>query len=223
MTLKVSASESPVSDSSGIADPSPIEDVTGLLDEWSGGDPQALDRLMVLLAHELHQRARGFLQKESSSHTLQPTALVHEVYLRLVGRRRVDWRNRAQFLGFASQVMRRILVDHARRRQASKRGGLQTRVELGEELAAIGPWDVDVLDLDKALNRLAALDPRQARLVELRFFAGLTVRETAEVLGVSVPTVERHWTAVKAWLHLQLMGEAAPGCRAGGCAAKPSR
>ena len=174
-------------------------DVTELLRAWSDGDARALDALVPLVYEELRRRAAVALRRENVGHTLQPTALVHEAYVRLAGQRRIAWKNRAQFLGVAAEMMRRILVDRARARQAAKRSGGWSRVTL-EGLAERPAVDVDVLDLDAAMIELAELEPRGARIAELRFFGGLTLRETAEVLGVSMATVERDWQLAKAWL-----------------------
>jgi RNA polymerase sigma factor (TIGR02999 family) len=195
--------------------PAPMTDspseVTELLRAWSGGDAEALDRLVPLVYDELRRRAAAALARERPGHTLQPTALVHEAYLRLVGQRRAAWRNRAQFLAVAAEMMRRILVDHARARAASKREGGWSRVSLDGVLARAGPGpvDVEVIDLDSAMTRLAGFDPRGARIAELRFFGGLTLRETGDVLGISVATVERDWQAARAWLFAEL-SDAAP-------------
>ena len=184
---------------------SPSE-VTELLQAWSDGDTGALDRLVPLVYEELRSRAAASLRREGPGHTLQPTALVHEAYLRLVDQRRIVWKNRAQFLGVAAEMMRRILVDRARARRAAKRSGGWSRVTLDGLVAARGSGasEVDILDLDDAMTRLAEFDPRGARVAELRFFAGLKLRETAEVLGVSMATVERDWQAARAWLFDQL-------------------
>ena len=171
---------------------------------WGEGDRKALDRLVPLVYSELKRRAGAQLARERGSHTLQPTALVHEAFLRLVDQRSAQWQNRAQFFGVAAQLMRRILVDHARARAAAKRGGDAVRIsfdDAGE--AAVSP-ETDVLLLNQALERLAALDGRQARVVELRYFAGLTVEEVAAVLGVSQITVKRDWTMARAWLYREL-------------------
>ena len=154
---------------------------------------------MALVYRELRARALAHLRRERLGHTLQPTALVHEVYLRLVDQDRVAWQNRAQFFGVASQMMRRILVDRARARRRTKRSGQWTRVTLGEAALAT-PQDIDVLDLDFALTKLATLDERKSRIVEFRFFGGLSLEETSEALGLSVATVERDWQAARAWL-----------------------
>ncbi|MEM7049851.1 MAG: ECF-type sigma factor [Acidobacteriota bacterium] len=179
--------------------------ITEILRQWSDGDGDALHRLMPFVEADLRRRARRALAGERAGHTLEPTALVNEVYLRLVGQRQVSWRNRAQFFGFAAQVMRRILVEHARRRQRVKRGGDAVVISLdqvGEP--ADRPRDLDLLALDRALTELAGLDPRQGRIVELRYFAGLTLDETAEVLSVSASLVSREWTLARAWLYRRL-------------------
>ena len=177
--------------------PSAPESVTALLQAWNAGDEEAGRHLMPLVYGELRRRAAGFLRRERRDHTLQPTALVHEAYLRLVGRHE-PWRNRSQFFGIASNLMRQILVDHARRRGAAKRDGV--KVMLDEAVLPAAEREVDLVRLDDALVELAALDPRQGRLVELRYFGGLTLEEAAEVLGVSVATVKRDWTLARAWL-----------------------
>jgi len=183
-------------------------DVTALLEAWTAGDTAARDELMPLVYQELRRRAAGYLRHERRNHTLQPTALVNEVYLRLVDQRRAVWQNRAQFFGVASQMMRRILVDRARARRMAKRSGQWARVTLDEAAKASPPVDVDVLDLDAALIRLAAVDPRKSRIAELRFFGGLSLEEAAEVIGISRATVERDWQAARAWLFKELHGEA---------------
>lgn len=167
-------------------------------------DKATLDALMPVVYAELHAIAQRTLRAERVDHTLQPTALVNEAYIRLSAQRSVDWMNRAQFFGLAAQMMRRILVNHAEARNAEKRGGLATRVTLEESLSWAGERDVDLVELDAALTALAALDPRQARVVELRFFAGLNIEETADVLEISPTTVKREWTVAKAWLHRAL-------------------
>jgi RNA polymerase sigma factor (TIGR02999 family) len=180
-------------------------DVTGLLLEWNEGSPEARDRLIQLVYEELRRLARRSLDAERRDHTLQPTALVNELYQKLVDQRRVRWQNRAHFYGVASTLMRRILVDHARRRKAARRGGTAVRVEVLEELAVAIPGpDVDLIALDEALEELAKLDAGQAHLVELRFFGGLPVDEAAEVLGVSRATANRDWSMARAWLHARL-------------------
>jgi RNA polymerase sigma factor (TIGR02999 family) len=179
--------------------PPPAGSVTALLKDWSGGDGHALERLIPLVYSELRRLAASYLRRERADHTLQPTALVHEAYLRLVDQKRVDWQSRAHFFGIAAQMMRRVLVDHARRRQAAKRGSRTYRISIAEDLPG-AERDPELLSLDEALRGLEALDPRQARVVELRFFGGLSVEETAELLGVSPATVKREWQTARAWL-----------------------
>lgn len=174
-------------------------EVTALLKDWSGGDQRALEQLLPLVYGELRKLAAGYMRKERSDHTLQPTALVHEAYLRLVDQERVDWHNRAHFFGIAARMMRRVLVDHARRRQAAKRDAATYYLPFADEVASPGR-DPELLDFDRALESLSALDPRQAKIVELRFFGGLTVEETAEVVGISPATVKREWQTARAWL-----------------------
>jgi RNA polymerase sigma factor (TIGR02999 family) len=175
-------------------------EVTELLQAWRGGDLDARDRLMPLINGELRRRAAAYLRREPRNRTLQPTALVHEAYLRLVDQRRAVWHNRAQFFAVASQMMRRILVDRTRGRRMAKRSGRWARVTLDEAAVATRPADVDVLDLDDALTRLAAFDARKSQIAKLRFFGGLSLEETGEALGVSLATVERDWQAARAWL-----------------------
>jgi RNA polymerase sigma factor (TIGR02999 family) len=174
--------------------------VTDLLKAWSEGDLDARDQLMPLVYQELRRRAAAYLRREMRNHTLEPTALVHEAYLRLVDQRRAVWRNRAQFFGVACQMMRRILVDHARGRRMAKRSGRWARVTLDPAVAVTRQADVDVLDLDDALRHLSEFDPRKSQIAELRFFGGLSLEETGEVLGISLATVERDWQAARAWL-----------------------
>jgi len=181
-------------------------DVTELLQAWGGGDLNARDRLLPLVYRELRRRAAAYLRRERRDHSLQPTDLVHEAYLRLVDQRRAAWRNRGQFFGVASQMMRRILVDRARAHRMAKRSGRWARITLDEAVVPTRPTDVDVLDLDAALSRLAAFDERKSRIAELRFFGGLSLEETGEALGVSVATVERDWQAARAWLFKTLSG-----------------
>ena len=182
-------------------------DVTALLHAWTAGDSAARDQLMAVVYQELRHRAAGQLRRERRGHTLQPTALVHEAYVRLVDQRRVVWQNRGQFFGVACQMMRRILVDRARAHRMAKRSGQWARVTLDEGLRATPPVDVDVLDLDAALSRLAAFDPRKCQLAELRFFGGLSLEEAAEAVGISRATAERDWQAARAWLLKGLRGE----------------
>jgi RNA polymerase sigma factor (TIGR02999 family) len=180
-------------------------DVTELLQAWSGGDRAALDRLMPLVYDELKRVAARHLAGERAGHTLQATALVHEAYLKLVDQRSARWQNRAQFFAVAAQLMRRILVDHARAHAAAKRGAGATRVTLSAlEETGVDQPDLDVVALDAALDRLAALDPRQARVVELRYFGGLSLEETASVVEISPATVKRDWAMARAWLYQQL-------------------
>jgi RNA polymerase sigma-70 factor (ECF subfamily) len=182
-------------------------DVTALLHAWTAGDRAARDQLMTVVYQELRNRAAGQLRRERRGHTLQPTALVHEAYVRLVDQRRVEWQNRGQFFGVACQMMWRILVDHARAHRMAKRSGQWARVTLDEGLRATPPVDVDVLDLDAALTRLAAFDPRKSHLAELRFIGGLSLEEAAEAVGISRATAERDWQAARAWLLKELRGE----------------
>jgi RNA polymerase sigma factor (TIGR02999 family) len=183
----------------------PASDVTALLLSWSGGERSAADRLIPVVYDELRRQAARAMRREGPEHTLQTTALVHEAYLRLVDQRRVEWRNRAHFFGIAAEVMRRVLIDHARARLAAKRGGGGTRITLGDAGAVSAPdVDADVLALHEALERLAGFDPDQARLVELRYFGGLSIEETAQALGVSPATVKREWVLARAWLRREL-------------------
>jgi RNA polymerase sigma factor (TIGR02999 family) len=179
-------------------------EITGLLRAWGQGDQEAGDRLVPLVYQQLRRRAAAYLKQERRSHTLQPTALVHEAFLRLVDQRQAAWQNRAQFYGIASQMMRRILVDHARRRNMNKRSGRWMRVSLTDVSAAAPDPGFDVLMLDTLLERLAAFDARKSRVVELRYFGGLSLEETARVLDVSPATIDREWRAARAWLHAQL-------------------
>jgi RNA polymerase sigma factor (TIGR02999 family) len=188
-------------ESSAPASPS---DVTRLLQAWSAGNRGALDELTPVVYAELHRLARINLRGERADHSLQATALVNEAYVRLVGQTRIRWESRAHFFGTAAQLMRRILVDHARRRQSLKRGGLATRVELDDALGAAEERSIDVLALDQALERLAVLDARQSQLVVLRFFGGLTIEEVAEVLEISPATAKREWTTARVWLRREL-------------------
>ena len=179
--------------------------ITQLLIAWSDGRREALDDLMPIVYADLRRVAAGYMRREAAGHALQPTALVHEAYVRLVDQKQVKWRNRAHFFGVAAVLMRRILVDHARRRRAEKRGGDWERVTLaGDEVATDTHKEIDVLALDEALERLAQFDPQQERIVELRYFGGLTIDETAEVVGISAATVVREWTIAKAWLRADM-------------------
>ena len=181
------------------------ESVTRLLVEWQNGSRPALDRLIPLVYAELRAIAGQYLSRESPGHTLQSTALVHEAYFRLIGQRRVHWQNRAHFFGIAAQMMRRILVDHARGQSRDKRGGPAPTLSLDEAVAAAAPEaEVDLLALDEALTSLARIDPRGARIIELRFFSGLTLDETAAVMGISAGTVKRDWSVARAWLYREM-------------------
>jgi RNA polymerase sigma factor (TIGR02999 family) len=184
--------------------------VTRLLQEWHAGDEAALAELMPLVYAELRSLAAAYWRREKAQHTLQPTAVVHEAFLRLVRQQDVDWESRTQFVAIAATMMRRVLTDHARRRRAGKRGAAPLRVELGEELARLPARQLDLLALDDALAGLEALDARQARVVELRFLAGLTIEETAAVLDLSAATVKREWETAKAWLYRAMRGEPEP-------------
>lgn len=180
-------------------------DVTGLLQQWSAGDRSAGEGLMAAVYDELHRQASRAMGREHPEHTLQATALVSEAYLKLIDQRRVQWRNRAHFFGVAAQIMRRILVDHARGRLAAKRGGGVHQLTLGDAGVADAPNDgVDILELHEALEQLAALDPQQARIVELRYFGGLTIDDSAEALGISPATIKREWAVARAWLRREL-------------------
>jgi len=188
-------------------DPSRAHDVTKLLLSWGQGDTTALDRLVPLLYDDLRRVARRHLRRERPGHSLQPTALVHEVFLRLVDVDRMTLKSRTHFFALSARLMRQILVDHARRQQAGKRGGGATVISLNEAAGAAAPAStpsVDVLALDEALDALSSFDVQQCRVVELRFFAGLDIPETADALGVSTATVEREWAMAKAWLHQRL-------------------
>ena len=184
----------------------PPANVTQLLNDWSEGDKEALDKLIPLVYDELRRQAARYLRRERAGHSLQTTALIHEAYLRLVDQRNVHWQNRAQFFGIAAQLMRRILVDHARTRQRVKRGGSNVRVSLTEATVIANAPDLDLVVLDEALNRLAEIDQQQSKIVELRFFSGLSVEETATVLGISPATVKRDWSVAKAWLQREITG-----------------
>lgn len=171
---------------------------------WSGGDASARERMLPLVYDELRRLAAGYLRRERAGHTLQPTALVHEAYLRLIDQRRADWTNRAQFVGLAAVMMRRILVNHARDRLAAKRGGAADRLPLTLAGEPAGSPEIEVLELHQALDRLAERDRRKAEIVELRFFGGLTMEEIAAAVGVSLATVEREWQFARAWLRREL-------------------
>ncbi len=179
-------------------------DVTQLLQEWHAGDQQALDQLMPRVFDELRLIARSYFAREAPGHTLQPTALVNEVFLRLVDADRVDWQCRAQFFGIAARLMRCVLVDHARAHRAAKRGGGARRTSIEVDQLALAGREVDLIALDDALEELARINPEGSRLVEMRYFTGLTLEEIAEVLGVSRTTVKRKWRTARIWLHRQL-------------------
>lgn len=183
-------------------------DVTVLLGDWSRGDRTALNQLLPLVYAELRRVALRQLRKERADHTLQPTALVHEVFIRLVDQRQVDWQNRAHFFGVAANVMRRILVDHARRHRARKRGDGVCHVSIDDAQAVAAPNDMPVLAVDDALARLETVDAELAKIVELRAFGGLTIEEAAHVLGVSPSTAKRDWRTARAWLNRELGYEA---------------
>jgi RNA polymerase sigma-70 factor (ECF subfamily) len=178
--------------------------VTQLLRRWREGDVQASDNLMAVVYDELKRQAAAYLRRERRDHTLQPTALVHEAFLRLTRQRDVDWQNRAHFFGIAAQMMRRILVDHARERNAAKRPTPDDRIPLDDRVASASPPDVEVLMLDAALTELAAIDGRQAHIVELRYFGGLSESDVAAVLSISRATVTREWQAARAWLYRRM-------------------
>ena len=180
--------------------------ITQWLLDWGRSDKKGLDQMLPVVYEELHRMAAHYLSREATGHTLQPTALVHEAYLRLVDQRRVDWRNRAQFLGLAASMMRRILVNHARDRAARKRGGNPERVSLSLVESPSGRPDVELIALEDALQQLTRLDERKGRVVELKFFGGLTIDEIAEVLGISAATVEREWAFARAWLYDAIEG-----------------
>lgn len=181
--------------------PPPPGEVTGLLKAWSSGNSAALDQLIPIVYDELRAVAARYLRRERPDHTLQPTALVNETYLRLIDQRQVQWQNRAHFIGVAAQMMRRILVDHARNHNRAKRGGTARKVSLDEAVALSEERADELVELDEALTALEALDERKSRVVEMRYFGGLSVEETAEVLKVSEITVARDWKLAKAWLY----------------------
>lgn len=184
----------------------PPKEVTQLLAAYNAGDQQALEQLLPLVYDELRRLADHYLRRERSDHTLQATALVHEAYLRLVDQD-AAWQNRAHFFGVAAQMMRRILVDHARHNLAAKRGSGGIKISLDEAIDLSDERAADLIALDEALKNLAALDPEKARMVELRYFGGLSNEETAKMMGVSVPTIVRQWRTTKAWLYHELQGE----------------
>jgi RNA polymerase sigma-70 factor (ECF subfamily) len=183
--------------------PAPLT-ISQLLVEWSEGDRAALDRLMPLVYDELRRLARSYLRRERPDHTLQATALVHEAYMRLIDQHSVSWQNRAHFFGIASQMMRRILVNHALARATAKRGGHAEKLALDEAIVVDGERQIDLVVLDDALKELEAADARQCRIVELRFFGGLSIEETAELLKLSPATVKREWNTAKLWLRRRI-------------------
>lgn len=193
-----------------MSESAPAHEVTSLLRDLSGGDESALARLVPLVYEELRAIALREMRKERGEHTLQATALVHEVFLRFLGSTDLSWKSRTHFMHIAAQAMRRILVDHARARRAEKRGGDAVRVTLDDQLRASDGEVADALDIDTVLQRLSALDERKARVVELRVFAGLSVEETARMLGVSEPTVKREWRFARAWMQ-KALSERDPG------------
>ncbi len=184
------------------------QDVTVLIDQLIAGEQEALSKLIPLVYDELHRLAAGYMRRERPNHTLQATALVNEAYLKLVQQPSLNWRSRAHFFGVAAQIMRHILVDHARSHGMEKRGGGMRTVALDQAFIFAPEKSIELLRLDTSLKRLAELDPRQARVVELRFFGGLTVEEAADVLGLSPKTVKRDWSMAKAWLHGDLKEQA---------------
>jgi RNA polymerase sigma factor (TIGR02999 family) len=196
--------EDPGVDSGGTTPAPSTTQVTQWLAACKGGDGEALESLLPIVYDELHRQAIRIFSRERAGHTLQPTALVNEVYLRLVDQRDANWQNRAQFFALAAQMMRRILVSHARSRRAAKRGGGEDRITLEEGVAAAPERDVNLLALDEALSRLEAVDAEKSRMVELRFFSGLSVEETAEIMGVSPRTIDRQWQTAKAWLNREM-------------------
>ena len=183
----------------------PPEGITQLLVDWEKGDQAAMEKLMPLVYSELRRLATNYLRRERAGHTLQPTALVNEAYLKLVDQRNARWQNRAHFFGIAAQLMRRILVDHARQRKAVKRGGAdQQRLSITSAETVIKQPEIDLLALNEAMDELAQMDPQQGRIVELKFFGGLSIEEIAEVLSIGHATVERDWKMARAWLRKQL-------------------
>lgn len=186
-----------------MTDPAASPDVPTLLNEWRQGNRDALDRLVPMVYDELRDLADRFLRRERNSHTLQPTALAHEAFMRLLGQN-ATWQSRAHLFGVAAELMRRILVDHARRKRAGKRGGHAPTLQLDEQLDFGGGEDLDLIALDDALRALEGIDPRQSRLIELRFFTGLSMEETAEALGISLSTAKREWRSARAWLSHEL-------------------
>ena len=181
-----------------------MSEVTRLLRDWSAGNAEARDELLELVYDPLHAIAERHMNRERGSHTLEPAALVHELYVRFAEQRRVNWENRAHFFGVAAQVMRRILVDHARRKKSEKRGGAAPSITITANLDVAAGETFDVIALDLAVSELATIFPQQAKVVELRYYGGMTIDETAEALGISVATVSREWTMARAWLRRAL-------------------
>jgi RNA polymerase sigma factor (TIGR02999 family) len=181
--------------------------ITQLLVEWGNGDKEALDKLLPIVYEELRRQAERFLRRERPNHTLQPTALIHEAYLKLIDQEHMRWQNRAQFFGIAAQLMRRILVDHARGKHAAKRGGEDVRLQLDEAMIGAQKKDVNMVTLDEALTRLCQLDEQQGKIVELRYFCGLSIDETSAALSISPATVKRDWTIAKAWLRREILSD----------------
>lgn len=181
--------------------------ISHLLHAWSAGNREALDDLLPLVYEELHRQAHRFLRRERQNHTLQTTALIHEAYLKLAEQTRITWQNREHFFAISANLMRRILVNYANARQRKKRGGSAENLDLDESVLIVATkTDVDLLSLDEALTRLGKMDKQQEQIVELRYFSGLTIEETAEALGVSPATIKRDWKMTKAWLHRELSG-----------------
>jgi len=187
------------------------QNVTDLLKAWGAGDKEAFDKVVALVYDELRRQASRYVHRESPGQTLATTDLIHEAYLRLVDQKNPQWQSRAQFFGIAAQLMRRILVDHARARHRAKRGGGNIRISLDEAILGARSNEVELIDVDDALNRLAEIDIQQSKIVELRFFSGLNVEETAQVLGISPRTVKRNWRFAKAWLRRELRDHSRDG------------
>jgi RNA polymerase sigma factor (TIGR02999 family) len=187
-----------------------LHEVTQLLMDWSSGNQAALGRLMPLVDRELHRLAHHYMRRENAGHTLQTTALVNEAYLKHIDQRNVHWKNRAHFFALSAELMRRILVDHARSRRYAKRGGGAQRISFDEALVVSHERGADLVALDEALNKLTSIDPRKGKVVELRFFGGLSVEETAEALQISAVTVMREWSMAKAWLYNSLSNDPTP-------------
>lgn len=180
-------------------------DITQMLIELTDGNTEVVNQILPRIYDELRKLASGYLRRERADHTLQPTALVHEAYMKLIDQKKVHWQNRAHFFGIAAQVMRRILLDHARKHNADKRGGEAEKLPIEEEILVVShEKSAELIALDEALETLSKMDPQKAKIVELRYFGGLSIEETAEVMGVSVPTINRQWRMAKAWLYGQI-------------------